>query len=340
MNKKYQNGFFIFGIVLLGVMVTQLDFAEVWRGLRHAGYWFFAVLALWGVLYTFNTGAWYIIIKSQVPPVADPSSVPTTEQPTPFSFWWLYKITISGFALNYATPGGLMGGEPYRIMELAPKIGTERASSSVILYAMTHIFSHFWFWFLSIFLYIFTQRVSFFMGILLTATSAFCILGLWFFIAGYRKGLAVRALNLLRHLPFIKRWAKPFIEHHREQLDTIDQQIAALHKQNPKTFICAVLLEVACRVVSALEIFFILLVIMPSVNYLQCILILAFTSLFANMLFFMPLQLGGREGGFLMSVNGLGMTASAGIFVALIVRLRELIWTGIGLMLIKIDKKK
>ena len=340
MNKKYQNGFFIFGIVLLGFMVTQLDFAEVWRGLRHAGYWFFAVLALWGVLYTFNTGAWYIIIKSQVPPVADPSSVPTTEQPTPFSFWWLYKITISGFALNYATPGGLMGGEPYRIMELAPKIGTERASSSVILYAMTHIFSHFWFWFLSIFLYIFTQRVSFFMGILLTATGAFCILGLWFFIAGYLKGLAVRALNLLRHLPFIKRWAKPFIEHHREQLDTIDQQIAALHKQNPKTFICAVLLEVACRVVSALEIFFILLVIMPSVNYLQCILILAFTSLFANMLFFMPLQLGGREGGFLMSVNGLGMTASAGIFVALIVRLRELIWTGIGLMLIKIDKKK
>lgn len=340
MNKKYQNGFFIFGIVLLGFMVTQLDFAEVWRGLRHAGYWFFAVLALWGVLYTFNTGAWYIIIKSQVPPVADPSSVPTTEQPTPFSFWWLYKITISGFALNYATPGGLMGGEPYRIMELAPKIGTERASSSVILYAMTHIFSHLWFWFLSIFLYIFTQRVSFFMGILLTATGAFCILGLWFFIAGYRKGLAVRALNLLRHLPFIKRWAKPFIEHHREQLDTIDQQIAALHKQNPKTFICAVLLEVACRVVSALEIFFILLVIMPSVNYLQCILILAFTSLFANMLFFMPLQLGGREGGFLMSVNGLGMTASAGIFVALIVRLRELIWTGIGLMLIKIDKKK
>lgn len=343
MNRKYQNGFFIFGIVLLLVMVTQLDFAEVWQGLRHAGYWFFAVVALWAILYLFNTSAWYLIIRSQENDTRRPGKDMAASQPPPPSkvgFWWLYKITISGFALNYATPGGLMGGEPYRIMELAPKIGTERASSSVILYAMTHIFSHFWFWLLSIFLYLFIQPVHFFMGILLTAIGAFCLLGLWFFIAGYRKGLANRVLNLLRHLPLIKRWAQPFIEKNKDRLDTIDRQIAALHKQNPRTFVGAVLLELLCRICSALEIFFILLVLMPSVNYLQCILIMAFTTLFANLLFFMPLQLGGREGGFLMSTTQLGITASSGIFVALIVRIRELVWTGVGLLLIKIGRKR
>ena len=324
MKKKYQNIFFIFGIAVLVVMVTQLDFQQVWQGLRHAGYWFVAVLVLWIFLYIFNTSAWYLIINA-----GGKSKV---------NFWWLYKVTISGFALNYATPGGLMGGEPYRIMELAPKIGTERASPSVILYAMTHIFSHFWFWFISIFLYVATQPMSVFMASFLLAAAAFCMLGLWFFIIGYRKGLANRVMNLLRHMPLVKKWAQPFVEKHREQLDTIDTQIAALHKQSPKTFVMAVVLEVACRILSALEVYFILLVVNPGISYVQCILIIAFTTLFANMLFFMPLQLVCREGGFLMSATRLGATASGGILVALIVRLRELVWTGIGLLLIKFGK--
>ena len=340
MSKKYQNGFFIFGLTVLIIMLTQLDYAQVWAGLKHAGYWFFAVVALWAVLYVFNTCSWYLIIKGVCQQSADAPDQPKVNVRHPVSLAWLYKVTVSGFALNYATPGGLMGGEPYRIMELAPHIGTERATSSVILYVMTHIFSHFWFWALSILLFIFTHSVSFLLGLMLAAIGAFCVLGIWFFISGYRKGLANRIMTMLRHLPLVKRWARPFVERHRAQLDTIDQQTAALHRQRPLNFIGAVLLELSCRVASALEIYFVLLVLMPSPNYLDCILILAFTSLFATLLFFIPLQLGGREGGFLMSVAGLGMSASAGIFVALIVRIRELVWTGIGLLLIRIERNK
>ena len=327
MKKRYQNGFFLFGIVVLAVMVTQLDFKEVWSGLCRAGYWFFAVIVLWAFLYVFNTATWYIIIRSG------------TEEKPPIKFWWLYKITVSGFALNYATPGGLMGGEPYRVMSLSPHIGAERASSSVILYAMTHIFSHFLFWLLSVALYLITEPLNAFIGILLTLVTAFCLLGVWFFLKGYRKGIAVSVMNLLKRLPGISRWAKGFVEKHQEQLTTVDKQIAALHRQNKRTFVSAVLLELSCRIVSSLEIMFVLLVLMHDVDFVQCVLILAFTSLFANMLFFMPLQLGGREGGFLMSTAGLAMSASAGIFVALIVRLRELIWTAIGLLLIKLERK-
>ncbi len=332
MKKKYQNIFFVFGLIVLAVMVSQLHFTEVWQGLQRAGYWFLAVVALWVFLYLFNTAAWYTIIRS-----GERYGEKNDQQRRHVGFWWLYKITVSGFALNYATPGGLMGGEPYRIMVLTPKIGAERATASVLLYVMTHIFSHFWFWLLSIILYIVTQKVNTFMAIMLTVLGAFCVLCIWFFLAGYRRGLAVRGMRLIGHVPGIKNWARKFIEGHKEQLDNIDRQVAALHNQNPRTFVTVVLLELACRICSALEVMFILLVLYPSVNYVDCILIIAFTTFFANMLFFMPLQLGGREGGFLMSVSGLGLTATAGIFVALLVRIRELIWTAVGLLLIKFD---
>ena len=333
MKKKYQNGFFLFGLIVLIVMAYQLDYRQVWEGLNHAGYWFLNVLVLWGFLYIFNTATWYIIINS----IGNEQGVCRKFK---VGFWWLYKITVSAFALNYATPGGLMGGEPYRIMSLAPKIGTQRASSSVILFVMTHIYSHFWLWLSAVPLYILTQKMTPLSCIILPIIAAICLLVIWFFSRGYRKGIAVTGMKILSHFPMVKRWAQPFVERNREKLAEVDAQIAALHNQNPRTFIAAVLLEYTCRLLSTLEIYFILQVIMPEATIAQCILIYAFTTLFANMLFFMPLQLGGREGGFLMSTEGLSMSAQAGIFVALLVRVRELIWTAIGLLLIKFDKKE
>ena len=81
MKKKYQNGFFLFGLVVLAIMVSQLDFAEVWRHVRTAGYWFFAVVALWGVLYIFNTFSWYIIIHNGWPRKPKVNFWPSTTPP-------------------------------------------------------------------------------------------------------------------------------------------------------------------------------------------------------------------------------------------------------------------
>lgn len=326
MKKKHQNIFLVFGLAMLVVMVLQLNYDEVRNALHDAGYWFGAIIVLWAALYVLNTTSWMLIIKA-----GGKTHIP---------FWWLYKISVSGFALNYATPGGLMGGEPYRIMALTPLIGRERASSSVILFVMTHIFSHFWFWLLSVGIYLITQSPTMPIAVILALTTAFCMLGIWFFMRGYKKGLAMMLTRWLSKMPWMGKWARRLMEKQGDKLREIDTQIAALHKQNPVSFVSAVVLELLCRFLSSFEIMFVLLVIMPEVSYPSCVIILAFTSLFANLLFFIPLQLGGREGGFMLSASGLAMAASSGIFVALIVRIRELIWTAIGLMLIKMERTK
>lgn len=324
MKEKFRNVFWFFGIFAIVVMLFtfDMDYAELLQNLRKAGVWFPAVILLWVFIYYLNAWSWFIIIRD-----GKHAKVP---------FWKVYKLTISGFALNYATPVGLMGGEPYRIMELTPYVGASKATSSVILYVMMHIFSHFCFWLASSLLYVLVEPMNWGMGIVLSVVVAACLLAVYFFMKGYRNGMAVRTLNLLGHVPFVKKWAQRFAVEKKEALERVDAQIAELHRQRKTTFYASLGLEFAARVVGCLEVYFILNILTTDVSFLSCILIMAFTSLFANLFFFSPMQLGAREGGFALATGGLAIPSAFGIYTGLITRVRELIWIVIGVLLMKV----
>lgn len=328
MKNSYRNIFLLIGVIAIVIMLFTFDmkYDELLNNLKRAGFWFPIVILLWVVIYFINSISWYIIIHDN-----EKNHVP---------FLKVYKYTITGFALNYATPIGLMGGEPYRIMELTPYVGVSKATSSVILYVMMHIFAHFCFWFSSIFLFIFLYPVNLVTGIMLAFAGAFCLLFIYFFVKGYKNGMAVKALSLCQKIPFLKKWAVRFASEKEETLKRIDSQIAELHKQRKKTFYTALCLEYTTRIIGALEVFFILKILTPDVNFLACILIMAFTTLFSNLFFFLPMQLGAREGGFaLVTGELLALTGAFGIYIGLITRIRELIWIGIGMMLMKVGNK-
>lgn len=324
MKEKFRNIFWFFGIFAIVVMLFtfDMDYEELWQNLRKAGIWFPAVILLWVFIYCLNAWSWFIIIRD-----GKHAKIP---------FWKVYKLTISGFALNYATPVGLMGGEPYRIMELTPYVGASKATSSVILYVMMHIFSHFCFWLASAILYVLVEPMNWGMGIVLSVVVAACLLAIYFFVKGYRNGMAVRSLRILGHVPFVKKWAQRFAVEKKESLERVDAQIAELHSQRKTTFYASLGLEFAARVVGCLEVYFILNILTSDVSFLACILIMAFTSLFANLFFFSPMQLGAREGGFALATGGLAIPSAFGIYTGLITRVRELIWIVIGVLLMKV----
>jgi hypothetical protein len=73
-----------------------------------------------------------------------------------------------------------------------------------------------------------------------------------------------------------------------------------------------------------------------TLTYMHSILIVSFTTLFANLIGFLPMQLGVQEGGFVLSIAALGLSAALGIFVSIICRVREIIWIIVGILLMKI----
>ena len=329
MNQRIKNILFAVGLASVVVMLLTFDVSwqTLWDNLCHAGYWLVAILVLWVVLYAMNTLTWRIIL-------AESGSLG-------ISFLRLMKITVSAFALNSATPIGLLGGEPYKIMELTPVVGVQRATSSVLLFAMTHIFAHFWYWVTAIVLYVVLFPVNVGMGILLAVAGVFCATGIYFFLRGYRNGMVVGGIRLLGRLPGLRGWAQRFAEARADDLRKIDSQISELHSQSRRSFYVSLALEYVGRMMQSLEIMFMLLLFGAEWSwhtFAQSVLILAFTSLFANLLGFVPLQLGGREGGFAMSTSQLGLTGGLGLFISIICRVRELFFTAIGLAMMKLKE--
>ncbi len=342
MRKRINNIFFAVGLLAVIVMLCSFDvsFAELWQYITRAGYWLAAILGLWVVLYMMNAWSWRIIIRGS--------------GPCPVSFLRLLKLTISGFALNYATPIGMLGGEPYRIMELSRQLDVHRATSSVLLFAMMHVFSHFWFWVTGIVTYLvlaIAGDVPLGAGtvVVLVLTGLFCWAGIYLFVRGYKRGMAVKLIRLLGKIPGLKRWATRFAQNHEKDLEKVDLQIRDLQAQNKRSFFGSFFLEYFGRISQSFEIFFMLLLFGINggggatgylLTFLHSFLILAFTSLFANLLGFMPLQLGGREGGFAISVAQLGMTGGTGMFISIISRVRELFWAAAGILLMKVGEKQ
>lgn len=327
--SHYRNLFLLIGVAAIVIMLLTfgMSWSEVCAHVHRAGLWLPAAIVLWLPIYIINARAWQIIVNDgKIQPVG---------------FWLMLKYTISGYALNSVTPVGLLGGEPYRIMELSPYVGKAKAASSVILYAMMHIFSHFCFWLFSIGLFLvrYGHALSWPLVATLLLMLLFCFAGISLFRVSYRDGLAMRLLRFFGRWPLIGARIRMLSDRHAEGVDKIDRQIAALHAQRPVAFYQSLLLEFLARMIGCFELQFILFVFTSDVSYWDCVLMQAFVSLFANLFFFIPMQMGTKEGGLAIVTGVMHMSGAYGVLTGLVTRLRELFWIAIGLLLIRIGNK-
>jgi len=334
MKQRWRNIFFLCGVaaVVLMLFTFDTDWSRVREVLAQAGIWFPFIILLWGIIYLINACSFGLIINDG------------TGCRVPFSR--VFQLTVSGYALNYVTPLGLMGGEPYRILELSGYVGGKKASSAVILYSMMHICSHFCFWISAVVLYVVLHFcvaghyvMDVWMCLLLGILTIVFVLVLWLFSLGYRHGFVVKVFGLLSHIPVAKKWAAGYLEKHRPELEEVDSQIAFLHTQRRAPFWCSLFLEYAARVISCLEYWLLIGLFMPGFTFWDSILVMAFSSLFSNLIFFSPMQMGGYEGGMALAAGGVQVPGAYGLYTALVARLRQMVWTLIGIIIMKTGRK-
>ena len=324
-KKKYPIFFFLLGVFGIVMMLIKTDLSQIdWTGtvLRLLPVWLPSILAVWAGIYLLHTFAYRAIMGE------DSRKIKTG---------FLIKMTVSGFALNAVTPVGLAGGEPYRIMEFTPYIGIEKATSTTLTFTVMHIFSHVLFWFTGALAYLLLGCPG---GVLATLAAIVILLALGFavyvFIRSGQRGLVMPTLTLLSRIPRVGQYFRRMIDEKRETLEAIDRDMASFHTR-ARDFWMTILLEYAGRLMEALEFFILFRVLGARVSFAYCCMALAAASLIGNLVFFIPMQVGSREGGMALALSWMGLASSFSVTASLLARIREIVYlaVGVGAMLLK-----
>ena len=317
LSRRVQLLLFAAGAVALTILILRADPQQLLRDVRQAGWAVPAIVAVYGVVYLLNTIAWRLTM---------------IEEPR-LSFPRAYAINVAAFAMNYMTPFASIGGEPFKIVAASQWMGARNATASVLNFRLVHMQAHLLVFLTGVALAFVLLPSGAIATPLLVVMAVILLILTGILFAVHREGVVERLFDFLERLPLINRLTKR-LEPRRAALVEVDRQLIAFHKSSPTRYYGSLAFEYGARVFSMLEFFFIARAVGHPVSFGTAFLIGGFSSLVVNLFFFMPFNVGSKEGGLYVIFAALGLPARLGVAAAVISRIRELVWIAIGLLLV------
>ncbi len=313
---------FALGLVVLALLVAHVGVRAIGSDAARVGRYFVPIVLVYFPVYLLNALAWRLAMAGtgarQLP------SYPRT-----------LGLLISGFSLNYLTPVLALGGEPFRIASIAPWLGRRRAVASVASYFLLHALANVLIWLTALFVALAIAPWP--MAIRLTVGAlALVLLGaVGIVFRGLRRGVFEDLLDVGMRIPLLRRLVRR-AHHRRAALARIDAHMAAFYSAGPVRFFTALGIEYVARIISMAEFWLIFLGLGLRAGFAEAVVMGSMTSLMLNVIFFVPLEVGAKEGVLYLIAATLGFPVGVGLFTSLISRVREVVWAGIGLAIVPV----
>jgi putative membrane protein len=255
--------------------------------------------------------------------------------------WWLtlapgvplaqtFLMRAAGEAVNLITPTGYLGGEPLKA-SLLRRFGiplTDGLASVVVTKTMT-TFAFCLFIFLGLACALPRTREfnsAFLGGLGVGLFLALSVLALYY---GQTRGMFSWLHRLIYRLGARgEAWMA-----RREGLEVLDGKIATLYGARRPLAWC-LLFSLLGWLTSAIEAYFFLWAMGSRVDASTAMMIQALLLGVKGATFFIPANLGAQEGGTVLIFISLGMSAETATAFSLLRRSREILWVGIGLLVL------
>jgi len=299
--------------VLLWWALENAPLADIWASLRQLEAWQLVVLMVFNLgIFALITMRWWIIVRAQNPRVP---------------FYPLLGYRLAAYGLSYFTPGPLVGGEPLQIIYLQKHHGLTyaRATAAVIMDKLLEFLANFLMIALGIYAIFRVGLLS--GGLALGSLAPLVVLLFWplvHILLLYRGRYPLAAL--LRILP--ARLSAPKLV----RLLVVSEHMAGIFtRHHLGVLLAALAVSLLSWIMMLVEYGLMLTFLHVHLDFWQTLAALA--SLQLSFLMPLPAGLGALEASQVLVMTMFGYSAAIGISLSLLVRARDILLGGFGLLL-------
>lgn len=312
--RKIEWILLLLGLALFVVLLDRVGWGEILRQFQQLSWVFLIVLLVSACRYLARTAAWHRAFAGR------------TDTP---SYAQLFQVRLAGESLNYLTVAGPLLGEPTKATLLRERlplaIGLGHTLIEAGIYGLTSalvIVTGLPLMLLQVTLDAHMQRA----GWLVVGLMAGILLVSWLLLRRQVRFLSA-ALGWLNRGQ-MRRWLEP----RRSYLAELEERLLRFYAEHAGDFRAAFLWDCGAQVFAMLETYVILVALGLRVGWVDLLILEALTKVIKAMFFFVPGRVGTDEGGIAVVFELLGFGLARGIGLALVRRLRALVWSAAGLV--------
>lgn len=315
--KKYTITFLgLLGVLFIWFLFTKIPYSEVLLTLSKATFQIILLYVLAQLLMQLIlTYRWKVILETQG---------------IKHNFWKLNNYRIAGNSVGFLTPSASLGGEPVRagLLSKNAKIPFEKALSSVVIDKTIELSSSAIFFVIGTIIllltFVVTPKLELILGIISMIFLVLVVsLNYRMFIGKNSFHPLIKFLGLLK----IKR-----IKQLEDKILDFEALVLKFFKKDKKHFFYVIGFSLLAWTVMFVEYSLLGRIVGQNFELIQIFLIFSFVG--AAYVLPVPMGLGALEGGQVSLFSIIQISTAAGLALALIVRLKDMILSAIGLIII------
>ena len=295
----------LLGAILFIYAIRSVGWTNVVSGVRSVGWWMLAILALSGLRFVLRAAAWRLCMPSHAG----------------FTLGQAFMAFLSGDAVGNVTPLGLFASEPTKLFLIRHRLATREAVSSLAVDFV--IYS--------------TSAVTMIaVGLVLLLANVQLSLGVREIVVVTLAVLGVSVFFLLRMMGGTSKADRDELPGWRGRLASFRESVTAFSAGHPTRLWQIFGLDLLFQAVAVIEVYLTLTLVLPDadVTLVNAIIFAALDRAIIIIFKWVPFRTGVDEmfsGGM---AAALGWTASPGVILAVIKKVRSVFWVGVGLILI------